>query len=324
LEGFQPIDRKRFSCQEDTAMHLDIRQSCLNTTFVGVLKGVADYFGIQVDAATLFGGTGHAFMINIHEALCPSGPYCWNTGYSFELLRNFGIRATDHGFFSAASEPETRRRIETTLVDRLQAGLPCALLNMENQLITGFDDTGLLTAQPWPGHDFPPAHLSFGSWEELGPEIHLNFYSFEQQGKYVPEKAAYAGLQFAVDLHDDPARFTEAPYSAGPRAYDTWIRAVEAGHGASHGHWWNATVWSESRLHAADFVFQLAAADKMPVLEELAAVCRQTGDLLREASDKALDAGRKIKLLRQAQQSDQQSVELIRAILAQRQPATAA
>ena len=47
------------------------------TTLMGVLKGVADYFDIAVSDAWLFGGSGHAFLINIHEQLCPSGPYVW-------------------------------------------------------------------------------------------------------------------------------------------------------------------------------------------------------------------------------------------------------
>ena len=43
---------------------------------------------------------------------------------------------------------------------------PCSLLNMENQLITGYDDTGFDTAQPWCPHnkDFPPRRLSSGTW----------------------------------------------------------------------------------------------------------------------------------------------------------------
>ena len=47
-----------------------------NTTMMGVLKCALDYYKIDVDAPTVFVASGHAFLINIHQQLCPSGPYC--------------------------------------------------------------------------------------------------------------------------------------------------------------------------------------------------------------------------------------------------------
>ena len=116
--------------------------------------------------ATLFGGSGHAFVINIHEQLCPSGPYCWEVGSLDRLIRNLGIERTDHGFFSHQSPIGARSKLEATLRERMDEGSPCSLLNMENQLITGYDDTGFDTAQPWYPHnkDFPPRRLSSGTW----------------------------------------------------------------------------------------------------------------------------------------------------------------
>jgi hypothetical protein len=35
--------------------------------------------------------------------------------------------------------------------------------------------------------------------------------------------------------------------------------ALRAGHGAGHGAWLNATVWSECRARAADFFEEIAA-----------------------------------------------------------------
>lgn len=34
---------------------------------MGCLKGCLDYLGIGISEAWLYGGTGHAFVINLHE-----------------------------------------------------------------------------------------------------------------------------------------------------------------------------------------------------------------------------------------------------------------
>ena len=44
------------------------------TTHLGCLKGCLEYLGVEMSDAWLFGGTGHAFVMNVHEQVCPSGP----------------------------------------------------------------------------------------------------------------------------------------------------------------------------------------------------------------------------------------------------------
>ena len=38
----------------------------LNTTLMGVVKGVLDCYEIEVSSARVFGVSAHAFLINIH------------------------------------------------------------------------------------------------------------------------------------------------------------------------------------------------------------------------------------------------------------------
>ena len=57
---------------------------------LGCIKGCLDYLKIDVSDAWLFGATGHAFIINIHEVVCPSGPTAWNTEMLFKLGKNIG------------------------------------------------------------------------------------------------------------------------------------------------------------------------------------------------------------------------------------------
>jgi len=56
----------------------NLKYENLATNLIGCLKGCADYFNLNISTSWLFGASGHAFLINIHDEICPSGPYCWN------------------------------------------------------------------------------------------------------------------------------------------------------------------------------------------------------------------------------------------------------
>jgi hypothetical protein len=72
-------------------------------------------------------------------------------------IGNLGLEMTDLGFFAPQSTPQDRAAVEQRVREALDAGIPCSLINLENQLITGYDHTGFFTAQPWaPKVDFPP------------------------------------------------------------------------------------------------------------------------------------------------------------------------
>ena len=68
----------------------NLRWKPLWVSHLGCIKGCLEYLNLDVSKAWLFGATGHAFIINIHEAVCPSGPTAWNTEMLFELGRNIG------------------------------------------------------------------------------------------------------------------------------------------------------------------------------------------------------------------------------------------
>src|SRR5512137_2355538 len=127
----------------------DLRQPPFNACLVGVVKGALDYYGNDVSAAAAFGGSGHAFLVNIHEQLCPSGPYCWKYGEFYSLVRNLGLEMIELGFCHNGSTPEERAAMEREVRERLDKGEPCGMGNMDNQLIYGYDDSRLLMTQPW-------------------------------------------------------------------------------------------------------------------------------------------------------------------------------
>lgn len=288
-----------------------------NTTMMGVLKGVADYFDIVVSDAWLFGGSGHAFLINIHEQLCPSGPYCWKYETFFQLLRKLGISMKNLGFYTSESTPEERAKIEEILKKNIDAGAPCSFLNMENQLISGYDDSHFIIQKPWPKVDLPitPETLTFQTWNELGEEIHIDFFTFNKVEKVDDETIIKESLEYAVDLTRNPDKYRlQKQYYIGLEAYNTWIKAVKDGHGASHGNWWNATVWAECREMASRYFLEIKEKLPRKVSEkaaELSSPYKRIAKLLIKASDKKLADKEKIKTLQEAQKAEESCINKI-------------
>lgn len=289
-----------------------------NTTLMGVLKGVFDYFRIAASDAWLFGGSGHAFLINIHEELCPSGPYVWNYKTFFELARKLGVEIKDLGFFHPKSPPDEIREIEEVLRRNIDEDVPCSLLNLENQLISGYNDRQFIVQQPWAKVDFPPKTLTFQTWEELGKEFHISFFSFAQTEATDERTIIRDCLRYAVDLARNPARYRSEHYYIGLEAYDTWIKAVEAGHGPSHGNWWNGTVWWECREMASKYFSEIASKLQGATLEKatnLSKQYRNVATFLDKARNKELADEKKIKVILEAKKAEEACVNEIEGFL---------
>lgn len=102
----------------------NINMPPFNTSLMGVLKGVFDYYDIKITNGMAYGGSGHAFLINIHEVVCPSGPYCWKYSKFFELTRNLGVEIIDLRFFDKNNTTEDRNKVEQKLREHLDADMP--------------------------------------------------------------------------------------------------------------------------------------------------------------------------------------------------------
>jgi len=292
-------------------------QPPLSTSLMGVVRGVFDHYGIVASTPWLFGASGHAFVANIHTGLCPSGPYCWNGDGWVRLLANLGVVRKDFGFFHGESGAEERSALEGAVREHLDRGVLCSMLNMDNQLITGGDETGFLATRPWGDMPVTPGHLTYGTWEEFGEEIHVNFYRFERTEPVDDRTAARASLEYAVDLYEDPTRHSDEPYGIGPDAYVNWIGAVRDGHGGSHGAWWNATVWSECRRMAAAYFSELA--ERFPEIgdpaRDLAERCAALAGDIQRAADREMPAEEKVALLTEAAARERATVDRIPSLL---------
>jgi len=297
----------------------NLAQGRLNTTMMGVVKAVLDYYHLETSEAWAFGGSGHAFLINIHEQLCPSGPYCWKYDGFLRLLRNLGIAMADLGFFHGKSTPEERAGVEQKLKQSLDSGNPCSLVNMEHQTISGYDDKAFFTAQPWGDccGGFPPATLTFGEWPEFKDETHVNFYTFRKLAPADDGTTVRESLRYALDLFRHPEQHGLEHYAIGLNAYDNWVRAVGE-HGSSHGNWWNGTVWSECRAMASGYFAEIGRkfGNLTGRAQELATAYREIADLLSKAADKEMGPVAKTTLLTELKNKEGEAIKQVESLLA--------
>ncbi|MDE0348773.1 MAG: hypothetical protein OXM56_03575 [Gammaproteobacteria bacterium] len=266
-------------------------QPSYDTSLLGVAVAAAQHFGLDRTPAEAFVLSGHAFALNIHPDLCPSGPYCWDFGRSLALLANLGLEMRELGALPPTADPRDKRRLEDTVRRELERGAVCSLLNLDHQIVTGCDAEGFVLARPW-GSEAPstPARLTFGTWDECQSGPPVAFYRLAPCA--APSETPLGdALDFALEAWRDPGRMTEAPYRFGPEAYGLWLAALGNAEIDEHGNWWNASVWAECRAFAARY-FSVVSPEALPEwlpprpARELGERYAAVADRLRDASDR--------------------------------------
>ncbi|MBN1231894.1 MAG: hypothetical protein JXA60_00880 [Candidatus Coatesbacteria bacterium] len=292
-----------------------ISQKPYNTSLMGVITGISSYYELPFSDEEMFGLSAHAFLVNIHDILCPSGPYVWNDEWFYELLKNTGIEATFLGFFSADNTTEERNNIEKTIREHIESNNPCYVVNMDNQIIYGYDETGLLLSQPWSDCVCTtPQKLTYATWDEFGKELHVAFFSFRKCEPKDRKLAIKESLAHAVKLLESKDDFSPPRYATGLKAYDNWISAVSNDHGASHGSWWNSVVWSECRKMAGNFLERLIkdSIGDPGIARRLSDNYRMISDIMLEVSNKEMDKEEKIRKLKEIQSMEKDSLALLK------------
>ena len=253
---------------------------------LGCLIGCLDYLGLQVSDAWLYGATGHAFVLNMHPDVCPSGPTAWRSTMLFELGRNIGyVTEGVAGHRSEDDFPQLKERAWQHVRQAIDAGLPCYAWELdrpEYYLIYGYDDVGYCFSGP--SDDGPKGPKP---WQELGEtasglvEVHS-----VQPGQPADDAHTVQAAMSAVLKHASGAPDWILPaYRSGLAGYELWIRALECGQAMSLGMAYNAAVWSECRSYAVEFLQQ--AGQRLPAhsalleraTEHYALVARQLAEV---------------------------------------------
>ena len=223
---------------------------------LGCLKSAADYLNVPLSPGWLYGGTGHAFIINMHKAGCASGPTAWRMGRILNLAHNLGLSV--QGVWGSKSDRDyaaKKLRAYETIKVAVERGLPCygwELDIAEYYSITGYDNTGYYYSGPTTG----PSIAGPKPWTDLGEtEIGmLEVYFVEPSYLANDIIMIREALEFALEHAQSPAEWIYPHYKAGLAGYDLWIEAVSHEEQDLFGLAYNAAVWHECRRYAVEFL----------------------------------------------------------------------
>lgn len=222
---------------------------------LGCVKGCLDYLGIAMTDAWLYGGTGHAFIINISEDACPSGPTAWRTmmlfqqgpylGYEIE-----GIFGSKHHQSLADLQSEAWEFAQKSI----DAGKPVYAWEVdipEFYVIYGYDEVGYYYSGPGADEGKGPK-----PWEELGDTNIgiIELYHLKPVAAKAPEVVVKSAFEKVLTLASNPTDWIFEKYDSGLQGFDTWIKGLESGKANRFGMGYNAAVWNECRHFAVAFL----------------------------------------------------------------------
>jgi hypothetical protein len=243
---------------------------------LGGIKGCIDYLGLDISDAWLYGATGHAFVINVHTELCPSGPTAWKTEKLFKLGPNAGYKID--GVFGLKDTPDfaaVQERAWKHAKQALDHEIPCygwELEIPEFYVIYGYEE-GEGGGYYYKG---PGCEEGKGPkpWQELGDTGIgvLELYSIRPGQAADDATTVKQALDFALEHAANPQGWVFDGYRAGLEGYDTWIAALQEGKASDMGARYNTVVWLECRKYAAEFL-----------AEAQTRLAGRTNDLLAEA-----------------------------------------
>jgi hypothetical protein len=226
---------------------------------LGCIKGCMDFLGIKASDAWLYGCSGHAFIINIHQAVCPSGPTAWNSPGMLKLVENIGCKIESvSSHKSAADFAEKKRQAWEFAKLAIDAGHPCygwELTIPEYFVIYGYDESHYLFKGPQT-NDPTTSETKPKPWQELGEAetgvlLISSVKPAQAKKDSVMVKEAFA---FALEHAHNPKKWTFSPYKTGLGAYDNWIDALKNQTANGFGVAYNAEAWHECRYYAVEFL----------------------------------------------------------------------
>jgi len=220
---------------------------------LGCHHGCIDYLGMDISRAWIFGGTGHAFAINIHEVLCPSGPTAWVTEPVDRLAANVGYLVEGVSGHTSHRDFDARQKIAWALVTGcIDSEVPCygwELAIPEWYVITGYDDEGYYFSGP--GAD--EARMPLPAEEIARTGIGWLSVNCVVPSRPAPDEEILDGaIGFALD--HAAGRYSHEGYAAGPDAFEMWANAMETGKASRFGAGYNGECWRECRQTAVEFL----------------------------------------------------------------------
>jgi len=222
---------------------------------LGCIKGCLNYLTNPVSDAWLYGATGYAFLINIHEKLYSYSVGAWNKEDFYRLGKNIGYQTENIRGDKASGDFRLQQQQAWEAVRQaIDNGDPCFGYPLhtvpEADLIHGYDQCGYY-------YNGAGCESGYGPklWTELGlPDQYFDIRIVKTCEPAPVNITVKEALSFAIEFSADTNKWIGAECKAGPAAYDQWIAALQLEKADAFGAAFNAQVWSECRSNAAPFL----------------------------------------------------------------------
>ena len=226
---------------------------------IACLQGCLDYLGAGLSYSWLCGGTGHAFIINIHAEVDVQGTNDWGPQMLFELAPNLGYRCAGLRELgpSPAQDLAAQRREARKLIERyIDQGKPCYGFcvdpaNPDYSPICGYDGQGYYYSAI--GYAEPTGPIA---WENLGTMWidWVEVYGVERCEPASDEVVVREALRMALRFAEGPAEWIRPKARSGLAAFAVWADYLESGEAILLHHDWNLQVWLDCRETAVAFL----------------------------------------------------------------------
>jgi hypothetical protein len=264
-------------------------------TWVASAMGCLKAAGVDCDHAEVAGYSGYAFMLNVADEMCPSGPtaFDWgllHRGVSF-LGRSTLVFHGAHCPCEMKTEADTARvraemRAAYEMVEReIAAGRPCVIWGTYDPdfgIAVGVEDDTYLVETFRRGTDEPQTPIPYDGLVTPSGAYALAFPTVIEVPRRQGDREA---LRHAVTM----LNYTngDAKYANGEAAYDRWIESLDRGDAAPHGNSYNAHCWAEARRFARDFLARVSTRNR-DVSDSLAPAIAAYGEVV-EPLDRLTD-----------------------------------
>lgn len=226
-------------------------------THMGCLVRCARYLKVDASSAWVYGASGYAFALNIHEVICPSGPTAWPAEKCEALTANIGVNTERlQGSKSREDVDAFRETIWKKTREAVDAGLPAYGWEMgipEWYVVHGYDGDGNYLYRDFGGKTGKRHHTKLG---DTG--IGWLCMVLATKGKAADDRTTVReAFRFAVE--HGAGKHSNDKWHTGLTGYETWIKALEddeavKGDVIGFGCAYNAQCWAECRRNAVDFL----------------------------------------------------------------------
>ncbi|OYD16709.1 hypothetical protein CH330_02065 [candidate division WOR-3 bacterium JGI_Cruoil_03_51_56] len=244
-------------------------------SYVGSVTSVLKSRGLDCDFTDVAGMSGYAFVVNIHDKLCPSGPTAFDWTMLEEGTQALGMETE---ILMVAHEGGTNEEeLISELFERVRheidKGRCCvvwgATSTPEFSIVHGYRDNSYLvrsrrsqqgkTEREWKrplGEDeFPEEPVRYDRLQAPGWLGAVFFGDRIEKGQSRAERKAVAR---AVQLLRDQHACFDPDYAHGTNAFEVWAELIEAGKAEVFGNAYNVHCYWEMQMLASGFCRRLA------------------------------------------------------------------